>query len=391
MLNLQFKQRFCYFALIMKCPFCISLLLGCVIGFAACTGPVIIVESEDDTTQTEQNDSISTNKPDSGTSSSEQNDTTSTNNPPTQDTTTIIHEGTYVSPYSIAEAQAIGSEEEAWIEGYIVGSVKNSMKSGCNYSSETTIASNILLADTFPKGSEEDYLYCMPIELPNGSVERDELNLCDNPDNYHRKVRILGNITRYFSVAGIKDIADYIFCDEEDYEDVFDDEIFDDEIFDDDEDEDIFDEDEDIPEDNEEPSTPDTPTDSDATSTDTLTVAEGIVLQNKNDYIQATIKGYIVGYSKGNNNVTFPDAAAISNDKVTKNVVIADDINEREKTKVIVVELPEGVIREEVNLYKNPDNLHKQLTVRGRMIPYYGLAGCRETLGTENHHHFMLE
>ena len=96
------------------------------------------------------------------------------------------------------------------------------MKSGCNYSSETTIASNILLADTFPKGSEEDYLYCMPIELPNGSVERDELNLCDNPDNYHRKVRILGNITRYFRVAGIKAIADYIFCDEEDYEDVID-------------------------------------------------------------------------------------------------------------------------------------------------------------------------
>ena len=73
------------------------------------------------------------------------------------------------------------------------------------------------------------------------------------------------------------------------------------------------------------------------------------------------------------------------------NVVLADSVGESNSTRIIVVELPKGYIRDDVNLYDNPQNLHKKLTVIGRMIPYYGMPGCRETLGAENRNRYVLE
>ena len=331
----------------MKCPFYIFLLLCGTFWFASCTGPVILEEKEESGTQTEQE-----------------------NTPNAKDTVAIVHEGSYSSPYSIAEAQTLGHGKNVWIEGYIVGSVKNSMKSGCNFTAETAISSNILLADTFPMGSENDYLQCLPIELPNNSIERDELNLYDNPDNYHRKVRLQGDITLYYKVVGMKEIVDYIFEDENE------------------------DEDDDK---NENEDDPNKPHDPNATRQDTLSIAEGIKMQKENGYEQARIRGYIVGYAKANKSVAFLNPGDTPTTKAKGNVVLADNIDEKDPAKIIVVELPkksskeEGPLRTEINLYDNPKNLHKRLTVIGMMTPYYELAGCTETLGTTNRERFLLE
>ena len=329
----------------MRCPFYILQLLTCAIWVSACTGPVIIEEEGKDGTDTEQEHK--------------------------RDSVPIIHNGTYSSPYSIAEAQTLKRAKSIWIEGYIVGSVSGSMKSGCNYTKETNTVSNILLADTFPTGSEYDHLYCMPVELPSNSMERDNLNLYDNPDNYHRKVRIEGDITLYYKVTGIKNITDYTF-----------------ESADDDEDEN---DDEDVESEEDKPEKPEEPIDPDATRKDTLSIAEGIRLQSETDYNQVYINGYIVGYAKGNNSIAYIDDATKITSTARGNIVLADDINERDNTKIIIVELPKGIIRNEVNLYDNPQNLHKRLTVKGRMMPYYGLAGCTGTLGVENRELFLLE
>lgn len=327
----------------MRCPFYILQLLTCAIWVTACTGPVIIEEEGKDGTDTEQEHK--------------------------RDSVPIIHNGTYSSPYSIAEAQTLGRAKSVWIEGYIAGSVSGSMKSGCNYTKETNTVSNILLADTFPTGSEYDHLYCMPVELPSNSMERDDLNLYDNPDNYHRKVRIEGDITLYYKVTGIKNITDYTF-----------------ESADDDDDDD-----EDVESEEDKPEKPEEPIDPDATREDTLSIAEGIRLQSETDYNQVYINGYIVGYAKGNNSIAYIDDATKITSTARGNIVLADDINERDNTKIIIVELPKGIIRNEVNLYDNPKNLHKRLTVKGRMISYYGLAGCTGTLGVENRELFLLE
>lgn len=337
----------------MKSGLYISLLLYCMLGLTACTGPVILDEEE----KTESN--------------SEQDNETNT-----RDSVAIIHEGSYASPYSIAEAQTLGRGKSVWVEGYIVGSVSGSMKNGCNYTHETSTASNILLSDTILEGREEDYLYCMPVNLPNGSIERDDLNLYDNPQNHHQKVRIQGDITQYFKVAGIKNITDYIFCDDIGSKD------------EEEKNEDSFENEED---ESEEPEILDTPNDPDKTNTDTLSIAEGIKLQNEDFYTQACIRGYIVGYAQGNKSVIYMDATTTITEKAYENVVLADNKNERDNTKVIVVALPKGYIRDDVNLADNPQNLHKRLTVIGYMLPYYGLAGCKETLGAENRARFLLE
>lgn len=336
----------------MKCPFYISLLSICFFWLAACTGPVIIEEPEKDSTETGQS-----------------------NNTPLEegpDSVPITHEGTYTSPYTIAEAQTLGRGKALWVEGYIVGCVSGSMKNGCNYTAEATTLSNILLADTFPTGNEKDYLSCLPVELANNSIERDDLNLYDNPNNYHRKVRLQGDITLYYSVVGMKKVADYIFFDENEDEN---------------EDEDK-DEDEDEDENEEEP---DRPNDPNATRQDTLSIAEGIKLQKEDGYEQARIRGYIVGYAKANNSIAYLNPNDTASSKAKGNVVLADNIDERDNTRVIVVQLPEGIIRDEVNLYTNRQNLHKRLTVTGMMTPYYGVAGCIETLGAENRERFLLE
>lgn len=327
----------------MKCLSYILALFYCAIALAACTGPVILDEEEEGKTG-QVDDSL------------------------LRDSVPIIHEGTSSSPYTIAEAQTLRRGRGVWIEGYIVGCVKGSMKSGCNYTSEATTTANILLADTFPTGSEQDYLYCLPVELPNGDI-RMELNLYDNPENYHCKVRIAGDLTLYYSVVGLKEISDCTW--DTDGEDENDGE---DEDEKDDEGEDTIDS---IPENSKEYP---------------LSIAGGIQLQDEDNYNQVWIRGYIVGYAKGNNSVAYlcsPEEEITS--KAKSNVVLADSIGESDNKRVVVVELPKGYIRDDVNLYSNPQNLYKRLTVIGRMIPYYDMSGCRETLGTENRDRFRLE
>ena len=320
------------------------LLLLATTWLYACTGPIIIEEEEN-----------------------REEDT-----PQAKDTVLITHEGTFQSPYSIAEAQSLARGSDVWIEGYIVGSVKGSIKSGCNFTPQATIASNILLADTFPTGNNDDYQYCLPIELPNNTAERDDLNLYDNPENYHKKLRIQGNLTLYYSVVGMKGISDYSFEYDNDNEN---DNDNDNDNKDEDEDEEIIQDT--IPENSKEYP---------------LSIAEGIRLQSEDEYNQAWIRGYIIGYARSNNSVTYLDSVSTElTSKAKNNIVLADSIGERNNRKIIVVELPKGYLRDDVNLYENPHNLHRRLTVIGRMIPYYDMAGCKETLGTENRDRFLLE
>ncbi|MBR4311923.1 MAG: hypothetical protein IKT86_01105 [Bacteroidaceae bacterium] len=340
----------------MKCSFGISLLLGCAIWLTACTGPVILGEPDDTPTHTGQ----------SGTTS---------DNIPSQDSVAIVHEGTYASPYSIAEAQTLGRGKEVWIEGYIVGCVKGSMKNGCNYTQKATTASNILLADTFPSGNENDYLRCMPVELPNNSAERDELNLYDTPQNYHRKVLILGNITLYYDVPGIRNIADYIFTDTTDSPDYPD-----------------SPDSPEIPDNPDDSDTPNIPSDPDATRNDTVSITEAITLQNKGK--QPYIKGYIVGYYNGSSICFNPSEEQIST-RARNNIVLAD--NTQETNEIIIVELPaETTLRQRINLTDNPQNLHRMLTVKGVLRDYKDTyyAGCMETLSglrDDEDYYFLIE
>lgn len=298
----------------MKHWFYISSLLCSLLWMASCTGPVILDEPATPDTETGKGEETHT-----------------------RDSVPIIHEGTYASPYSIGEALTLGRGKNVWVEGYIVGCVSGSMKNGCDYSAMATTTSNILLADTFPTGNEYDYLYCMPVELPSNSLERDELNLYDNPDNYHRKLRIEGDITLYYKVPGIKEVNDYIF--ENDNKDESENEN-------------------ENENNNEDDNEPERPNDPNATRQDTLSIAEGIKLQSEDHYNQVYIKGYIIGYTTSNRKIYY-DLIDIKKTSAKGNVILADNIEERNCDNMIAVELKSNsYIQQEVNLYDNPENLH---------------------------------
>lgn len=337
----------------MKCPFYISILLCGAIWLTSCTGPVILEEKAESGSQTSQEDT-----------------------PTPQDTVAIIHEGTYTSPYSIAEAQTLGHGKSVWVEGYIVGSVDRSMKSGCNFTAETDISSNILLADTFPTGDENDYLHCLPIDLTSSSA-RDELNLRYNPQNFHRKIRLQGTTKEYFKVTGLKDTDTYVFCDEI------------------------------TPESPEEPEEdtpneggnnddePNKPHDPNATRQDTLSIAEAIKPQNRGE--QPYIKGYIVGYYNGSSLVFNPSSQQMLSSRAENNVILADNIEETDWSNVIIVELPtKTALRSKVNLNRNPENLRHRLTVKGMLgdykeTSYHGCMNTESSYKDDEDYYFLLE
>jgi hypothetical protein len=140
------------------------------------------------------------------------------------------------------------------------------------------------------------------------------------------------------------------------------------------------------------PPTPPTPGQGEGSGTfeDPYNVAAGIGLQSEKP--TAWVHGYIVGAVRnGLSTVTSNDDViwATPVDSYT-NVVIADDATCHEISQCIIVNLPSGKpLRAQVNLYDNPGNLGKHLSVLGKLRMYFGQAGLRDSEGTEND--FVLE
>lgn len=261
------------------------------------------------------------------------------------DTIEIIHTGTARDEYTVAEAQAIGKTDTAvWVKGYIVGTVKGSMKSGCQFEPPFTVETNVLIADIFPTS----WWNCMPVKLDT-EFRQYELSLVQNPDFLHEVRRIYGTIGTYFGVPGIVEMKiPSPWHPEED--------------------------------DNPEPG------DSLAAHGESLsaplTVTEGIAAQGSEAYAETKwVRGYIVGVCTGKGKVTFADSLSVGDIATDGNVVLADSIGESSKEKIIVVQLSKGCIRDDVNLKEHPENLFRRFTVNGKLYPYNSLPGIRETLG----------
>ncbi|MEH7384442.1 5'-nucleotidase C-terminal domain-containing protein [Bacillus sp. JJ1521] len=110
---------------------------------------------------------------------------------------------------TVAEAIANNSGK-ATVQGYIVGTAS----SGTKYVQipPFTVATNLGLADD---PNETNPAKILPVQLPNGSAVRTDLNLVDHPENFQRKVAITGNLEQYFSVPGHKSATSYEFLDGE--------------------------------------------------------------------------------------------------------------------------------------------------------------------------------
>ncbi|MDR2824576.1 MAG: DUF6359 domain-containing protein [Prevotellaceae bacterium] len=117
---------------------------------------------------------------------------------------------------------------------------------------------------------------------------------------------------------------------------------------------------------------------------DTLTVAQAIAGQDESI---KWVKGYIVGCVKnGKSSVASANDVFLgvsSGWDSQTNVLIADSPNETDYNNCVAVNLPSGKpLRTEVNLVVHPENYQKTLTVNGKLRSYFGIAGLRDSNGT---------
>lgn len=91
----------------------------------------------------------------------------------------------------------------------------------------------------------------------------------------------------------------------------------------------------------------------------------------------AIIKGYIVGVV----DLSYDNCIFGKTTTIKTNVLIADDANERDKTKCIPVELT-GEILAGVNLVDN-DNYRREVTLTGKITTYFGVAGLKDVRSYE--------
>ena len=114
---------------------------------------------------------------------------------------TLVGDGSENNPFTandlIIMKKSQRPTEAAWVKGIIRGS----FKSKTELDTEDK-ASNIAIA-TSAEATE-----FAPVELKNGSVFREKLNVLDNATNKGKEVLIKGTIDDYFSVTGIKDIVE---------------------------------------------------------------------------------------------------------------------------------------------------------------------------------------
>ena len=119
-------------------------------------------------------------------------------------------DGTKDAPLTVAQLKAHDmNSAKVWVKGYIVGTVKDGGKSYSDavIGTENASATNLLLADA---ADCTDPDLCIPVQLPKGDV-RTALNLQETPDNLGKLVILHGTADKYFSVAGLKNVAEYDF------------------------------------------------------------------------------------------------------------------------------------------------------------------------------------
>ena len=130
----------------------------------------------------------------------------------------------------------------------------------------------------------------------------------------------------------------------------------------------------------EEPETP--------AETKEYTVTEALAAYVDGKQIPAIVTGYIVGAMNSEGYV-----AEFGTTTVDTNILLSDNVDETDEANCIIVQLPQGEIREKLNLVDNPENYKKKLRITGSIEKYFKVAGLKnptdyelltETTGIKN-------
>ena len=258
--------------------------------------------------------------------------------------------GTLADPYSVEEVIALGKDLQntttipdggagVYVEGYIVGymptNTNSTVLSATVFDADSDAATtNIVLADS---SSEDQYAYCIGIQLPSGAV-RNALNLLNNPANLGHKVILSGDVMKYCGAPGLRNTKTYEWVGEA-------------------------------------PNGGSQGNYSTGSAEAPLTVTEFLAMGTPNPAVAGTyLTGYIVGFVDSNNSNTFTFSAT---DAVNTNLIIAASADETSKANSVPVQLPSGEVRAALNLVDNPGNLGKQVTLYGSHEAYFSVNALK--------------
>lgn len=86
-------------------------------------------------------------------------------------------------------------------------------------------------------------------------------------------------------------------------------------------------------------------------------------------------RGYIVGYASGTslNSAVFD----LPEEGANTNFLIANSPEETSTSAVVPVQLPQGTMRDLLNLYDNPELLGQQILIEAKVQKYFGVPGLK--------------
>ena len=133
--------------------------------------------------------------------------------------TTGEGDGTEASPYSVAAVMNSSADAtDVWVVGYVVGYVPDMSWSGAIFgntptegSTNYTNGTNCILSDVAPGAANDTN--SIPVGLKAGSSSRDQIAIGKNPAIYGKKVMLKGEMTKYFGMRGLKNVADFKILD----------------------------------------------------------------------------------------------------------------------------------------------------------------------------------
>ena len=251
--------------------------------------------------------------------------------------------GTHEKPYSVGEAIALSESgsTNAWVKGYIVGSVAPEVTEVTS-NDDITWEAPFILDNTLVIAAEptvRDFTQCILVPLNDGSNLFTIGNLVDNPDNLGKWLNLQGRFTRSMGMAAVtgnQGNPGSFELEGVPYED---------------------------------------PTVKDGDGSEAAPYSPSQVIALNNPGTTAWVKGYIVGVLNSNNNYAFETVPTT----VASSILIADSPDETDKNKCVPVQLPVGDIRTALNLVNNPGNLGKQVAVKGSLEKYFLMPGVKNT------------
>ena len=112
--------------------------------------------------------------------------------------------------------------------------------------------------------------------------------------------------------------------------------------------------------------------------TEEYTVTEALAAYVDGQQIPAIVKGFIVGAMNSSGYV--PEFGATT---INTNILLSDNADEADIANCIIVQLPKGNIRSELNLVDHPENYKKEVKITGSIEKYFQQAGLKNPTAYE--------